>query len=181
METTKKYLASFIRAEKLATLTPVQLSSLDVGSVENNLPLKDIFMREKTSSLLKTYQYQNDFLLSVSRAYRFSARYLLTKLPRTDKLIINLSVLDSEAPCHSAVGKSLKSLAGYFTHYLPPQDMEDILVEIKNFTNSPQVLNNERVDVWQRKQRKSSLCSKSKQEHVYPSSMALRWRAPSPG
>lgn len=110
-ETTKKYLASFIKAEKLTNLTPMQLKAFDVGSIENNLPLKDMFTGKKTSNLLKKYQHPNDFLLAVSRAYRFSARYLLHKFPLTNKLIIRQSALDPVAPCHSIVAKSLKFLS----------------------------------------------------------------------
>ncbi|GFO19065.1 hypothetical protein PoB_004557000 [Plakobranchus ocellatus] len=50
VSTTRKFLASFIKPEKIVDLTPKQLLKLDVGSVENNLDLKQLFIGKTTST-----------------------------------------------------------------------------------------------------------------------------------
>lgn len=46
IETTRKFLASFIRAEKVVDLTPKELVSLDIGAVANSLELNEDFFRQ---------------------------------------------------------------------------------------------------------------------------------------
>lgn len=154
IETTRKFLASFVKAEKLVDLSAKQLVSLDVGSVENNLDLSQLFIGKKTRDLLKSYNQKNEFLMNASRAYRHCARHLLKTLPLTNKLIVSLSALDPEAPCHSLVTKSLNCLISHFSHYLSSQESETAAVEIKNFTSTRKgkEFNKERADVWWNKQ-----------------------------
>lgn len=150
IKTTRKFLASFIKAEKLVDLTPKQLASLDVGAVANNLELNQIFVGKTTKDQLKGYEKKNEFLILASRAYRSCARYLLQTLPLTNRLITSLSALDPEAPCHSVVGLSLNYLAAQFNHYLSEEESKAVVVEIKNFTSTRtgKDFDNERADVW---------------------------------
>ena len=105
--------------------------------------------------MLKSYVDRNSFLMKVSRAYRFCARHLLARLPLTNKLIVLLSSLDPEVPCHSVISKSLKTSSSYFSHYLTPQEQEQILLEIKDYCITENIYHHsERVDVWWNRQVK---------------------------
>ncbi|GFO36923.1 hypothetical protein PoB_006342800 [Plakobranchus ocellatus] len=140
VSTTRKFLASFIKPEKIVDLTPKQLLKLDVGSVESNLDLKQLFIGKTTSTILKDYtaSEKTSFLITVSRAYRLGAKHLHKTLPLDNKFIVCLSALDPDVPCHSAVGKSLNALIDFFPHYLTPGEMDLLATEVKDYNKLEQ-------------------------------------------
>ena len=151
-ELLRGFLALFIKPECMPQSTK-QLTSMNVSDTTLHLPVKDMFVGNRTL-VRKGRDKLGDVKLVLGQlqtAYVSAGQVLIKKMPLCNKLLKYASALDPAAQGHSVTLKSLKELPLIASNVLKKADHSEFEKEVHKYIidpTVPQFEDGSRVDCW---------------------------------
>jgi hypothetical protein len=154
VDTTRCFLACFLKPEVLNVKSAKALQKIDVKDQSKHLPPKEMFVGEDASLILtkldqKAARFSNtvgmvvpgfhiqqeahpadDFRKEVQSAFIESGEYLLKKFPLQNPLLMKLSATDPIAQGHGETGKTLKKLVDFFPTVVDDKEKQQYKEEV---------------------------------------------------
>ena len=174
----RKFLSSFMKPDKIASMNASQLQKLDIDNKSLLLPLNDVYIGEETAQIVSKWDYAcharhqelemflqglpitnplgtgdatkaQEFRSKVLEAYRDTTPYLLKKLPLDNRALRLLSAVDPKSIGCNASSSALRKLQEYFPTIDINSDSYDL--ECRNIQvdqDLPTMDDKQRLDVW---------------------------------